>query len=537
MKIETIAVVVLSGCWMATAAYGQFATQNVTLHRRLPLSQIGGGLGSDLWGWTDSLTGKDYALFARSTGLSFIDVTDGANPVYLGNLPSYTDESDWRDVKVYQDHAFVVSDGNGPHGMQVFDLTRLRGVTTPQTFNEDAHYDAFRSAHNIAINEASGFAYVVGSDRAGGGLHIVDIRDPMNPVEAGFFSADGYTHDAQVVNYVGPDTAYSGREIAFAANEDTLTIVDVTNKNGPSQLARKGYAGSAYSHQGWLSEDQRYFFLGDELDEYYFGGRTKMHVFDVSDLNNPQYVGFDLGPTSAIDHNLYVLGDYIFSANYRAGVQIYEITDAANADLTPVGFLDTFPGSNSADFNGAWSVYPYFAGGKFIVSDIERGLFVATFDPLSVSPGDFDANGRLDCGDIDLLVTAIAGASSDNRFDLDGNGSVGLEDRDTWLSLAGAQNLDSASSFLLGDADLNGAVDTSDFNIWNQAKFTSVAHWCDGDFNADGVVDASDFNIWNINKFQSSGALVPEPSGAWLGLIAVSLWVNMRRGSRCAATK
>ena len=133
-----------------------------------------------------------------------------------------------------------------------------------------------------AENEDTGFAYVVGSNRAGGGLHMINIQDPANPFVAGNFSADGYTHDAQVVSYNGADATYVGREIAFAANEDTLTIIDVTNKSNPAQLSRQFYSSTGYAHQGWLSEDHNYFFLGDELDEFYFGGRTKTHVFDVS---------------------------------------------------------------------------------------------------------------------------------------------------------------------------------------------------------------------------------------------------------------
>ena len=74
------------------------------------------------------------------------------------------------------------------------------------------YYDGRGSAHNIAINEDSGYAYILGSNRAFGGLHVVDINDPANPTEAGNFGASGndYTHDAQIVNYIGPDSDYAG---------------------------------------------------------------------------------------------------------------------------------------------------------------------------------------------------------------------------------------------------------------------------------------------------------------------------------------
>ena len=104
-----------------------------------------------------------------------------------------------------------------------------------------------------------------------------------------------------------------------------------------------------------------------------------------------------------------------------------------------------------------------------------------------------------------MLVGVIAAGTNEASFDMTGDGLVDLADRDAWLTVAGAANNASGGAYLLGDADLDGFVDTSDFNIWNNNKFTNVAEWCQGDFNADGVVDTSDFNIWNNNKFQSSG--------------------------------
>ncbi|MEM7313776.1 MAG: choice-of-anchor B family protein, partial [Planctomycetota bacterium] len=130
-----------------------YVTQNVTFLGQLSLDDLGAGpsdSGSDVWGWTDSQTGRDYALMTNSSGTSFVDVTNGVTPELIGYLPSFTNSSQWRDVKVYQDHAYIVSDNNGPHGMQVFDLTQLRNVSSPpQTFTETAHFDGFRNAHNI----------------------------------------------------------------------------------------------------------------------------------------------------------------------------------------------------------------------------------------------------------------------------------------------------------------------------------------------------------------------------------------------------
>lgn len=354
-----------------------FACNNVEMLSRVPLESMGGGSGSDSWGWKDIATNRYYALVARSNGTAFVDVTDPEAPVYLGNLPSTSGEAPWRDVKVFADHAFIVADGIGGHGIQIFDLTRLRGVSTPQTFTHDARYTNLGSAHNIAINEASGFAYIVGSSSCSGGLHMVDISSPQAPAFAGCFDGDGYTHDVQCVNYAGPDTDHAGAEVCFASNEDSLTIIDVSDKAAPMLLAKAAYPNTAYSHQGWLSEDQALFFMGDEADELGFGMNTRTLVFDVQDLDAPVFATAHAHSTSVIDHNMYVVGDYLYQANYEAGLRILRINRSGNSvSLSEAGYFDTLPESDARNFNGAWNVYPFFDNGLLLVSDMSNGLYL-----------------------------------------------------------------------------------------------------------------------------------------------------------------
>ncbi len=365
-----------------------FPCSNVDLLSHLPLASIGGGEGNDIWGWTDPVTGSEYALIGKTTGTAFVDITEPEHPQYLGSLPSHTGSSTWRDVKTYDSHAFIVSEASG-HGMQVFDLTELRNVATPRTFSASAHYPAFGAAHNIAINEDTGFAYVVGTrnsqDGCGGGLHMVDVSRPAAPGFAGCFSGDGYTHDTQCVVYSGPDTDYTGREVCFNYNEDTLTIVDVTDKATPVQIARMPYSGASYTHQGWLTEDQAYLLLDDESDELSFGHNTRTFIWNVADLDAPQNSGSYLAPVPAIDHNLYIKGDFAYQANYRAGLRILDLSNIASGVLVENGFFDVYPASDSADFDGSWSVYPYFDSGVVIVSGIGEGLFVLR--PTALEPG------------------------------------------------------------------------------------------------------------------------------------------------------
>ena len=356
---------------------GTFPCHNVDLASFLPLSDIGGGSVNDVWGWMDPLTSKEYAIVGRSNGTSFVDISNPEQPIYLGNLPPHSVDSVWRSIKVYADHAFIVSEADN-HGMQVFDLTRLRNVAAPPVaFTENAHYAGFRRAHTLAVNEATGFAYAAGSkDTCAGGLHVVDIRNPGAPVFAGCVGQDGYTHETQCVIYRGPDLEYQGHEVCFNSNEDTLTIVDVTNKSAPKQLSRTTYAGVGYTHQGWLTEDHKYFLLDDELDEIKRGVKSTTYIWNVADLDAPSMMGVYSGQSPAIDHNLYIRGSRAYQANYRSGLRILDITNVGAAGLSELAFFDVYPVDDAPQFSGAWSNFPFFPSGIVIVGGIEQGLFV-----------------------------------------------------------------------------------------------------------------------------------------------------------------
>ena len=202
-----------------------FPCDRVDLLAVVTPEQLGAGgdtLLNDVWGWVDPETGKEYAIVGRTNGTAFVDVSDPLRPRHVGDLPATagSEPSQWRDVKVFRDHLFVVAGGTVRHGMQVFDLTRLRNAPEAREFAPAATYDGVESSHNIAINEETGFAYLVGSagagETCGGGSHIVDINEPLNPVFAGCFAhldtgrrGTGYTHDARCIIYRGPDENHS----------------------------------------------------------------------------------------------------------------------------------------------------------------------------------------------------------------------------------------------------------------------------------------------------------------------------------------
>ncbi len=390
-KIVTIITALVSTMMIAQVpcsggSAAGFPCSNFKLMGQITLASMNASGGNDSWGWTDPQDGKEYALVGLTNGTAFIDISDPVDPQYLGKLPTHTDPSTWRDIKVYSNHAFVVSEASG-HGMQVFDLTRLRNVANPPaTFSEDAHYNGFGRAHNIVINEDTGYAYAVGTSTFNGGPHFINIQNPVNPIADGGYALDNYSHDAQVVTYNGPDTDYTGREILVGSNENAVVIVDITDKSNPQPISSTNYSNVGYTHQGWFTEDQKYFIVGDELDEFNVGFNTRSIVFDFTDLDNPQFDFEYFGTTPAVDHNGYVKGDRYYMANYSAGMRALDISDIENGNITEYGYFDTFTPNNNASFDGSWSVYPYFTSGNIVISG-DFGFTLVRDENLSA--GDF----------------------------------------------------------------------------------------------------------------------------------------------------
>ena len=359
----------------ANGRAGDFPCDGISLRSRMALGVMGGTFGNDLWGWSDGQAGPEYALMGLDTGTAFVDVSNPENPVFLGRLP-------------HRDRGVVLAGHQGLSGPRVHRRGRRRrprhagvrsgapqGTAAPRTFDADVVYREFEHAHNLAINEETGFAYAVGSDTCEGGLHIVDLRLPTNPQFRACHAATA-VHDVQCVVYRGADAEHLDREICVSSNEDHVAVVDVTDKSALRILSSTTYPELGFVHQGWLTADHRFFLLGDEFDEVNFGVPTRMHVFDVSDLDAPEYLFPHELETRATDHNLYVRGNLVFAANYSSGLRVLEIGELANRELREVAFFDTFPQSDDVHLDGAWSVYPYLPSGTVIVSDIHNGLFV-----------------------------------------------------------------------------------------------------------------------------------------------------------------
>jgi len=350
--------------------YLDFPRSGVQLRSWVTLRDIGYAheTGNSCFGYT-APSGREYALMGTSRGLAFVEVTDPGEPRIVA--VKIGPESLWRDVRTYQDKCYAVSEGGG--GIQVFDLAQIdNGIVSDLPAVTTG---GLEGTHTLAVDASSGFLY-----RAGGGSNGIRIYSLANPAAPAYVTQwnGRYTHEATPVTYTnGP---YAGKQIVFSCggfnggfSQPGIDILDVTNKQNIQFVKRFGYSNAQFSHQGWLSEDKRYFYLNDELDET-GSNQLRTRVIDMQSLTNPvELPSFGYG-TTAIDHNLYVSGNRIYQANYRSGLNIFDNTNPTAP--TRVAWFDTWPEDDAAQFNSLWNNYPYFASGTVLGSDLEKGLWV-----------------------------------------------------------------------------------------------------------------------------------------------------------------
>jgi choice-of-anchor B domain-containing protein len=336
-----------------------FGQNNVTLLSHL--NQYPSAGYNDIWGYVDG-TGNEYALLGVRTGTSIVNLANPQSPVEVAFIPG--PQSIWRDIKVHSTYAYVVTEQTGSgQGLQIIDLSQL--PTTATLVNTIDTW--FTRAHNIFID--NGFAYIIGTN-SGGGMHILDLSNPVNPTRTSYYTGSGYIHDV----YVWNDTV-------VACAEDVYDLVDVTNKSNAQLISSSIALPGIYAHSGWMTENKRYFFGTEEFNQ------VDITVWDLVDRTSWNLVvpSWEM-PSNSTVHNLFIKGNYAHISYYSDGYVVLDISDPLNPTLA--GQYDT---------PDMWGCYPFLPSGITICSDIDDGLWVFQFEgavPVELSSFTADAYGN-----------------------------------------------------------------------------------------------------------------------------------------------
>ncbi len=328
-------------------------SRNVSLFGRLAPNPF---RYSGCWFYADS-AGHEYGLLGGYNGTHVIAIDDSANIHEVGFVSG--PQSNWRELTVVGNHAFVVTEGGGSSaGMQVISLSSLPDsvhlVTTYRT--------TFTTGHIIMRDVFSDSAYVyVSGSTTTGGVHILNVANPAVPVQVGVYRPAYYIHDAHI---------RGNRLYASSGSAHSVDIVDLTNKQSPALLTRIQYPGY-YTHSCSTTGDQRFLFITDEQD-----GQLA-RIWNIESLGNTFQVAQYSANTQTLVHNPYIRGNYAFISHNAEGLRVVDIADATVP--VEVGYYDTYlpPGGGS---NGLWSACPYLPSGRIIGGDRTGGLYVWKFN-------------------------------------------------------------------------------------------------------------------------------------------------------------
>ncbi len=306
---------------------------------------------SNCWGYNGP-NGKEYALVGCFGGTQIVDIT-GDTLKEVAFIPG--PNSGWREMKVYQKYAYVVTEGTGA-GIQIIDLDSLKLVNTiniPQVM----------TGHTVSIEGK--YLYVNGSNYKVGGIVAFDLTDPKNPVVVGEYQAQ-YVHDCVIKN----DTIY-----AAAVYGQGIDVIDATDKANMKRVSITNYPFSG-THNTDLTADKRYIFSTDEVNSSPDQMGNILRVWDRSDIKNLKLVGTYLATPKTIVHNIHVKGNYGYLSHYSEGLRILDLRFPEIP--VEVAHYDTYVGS-SFNYVGAWGTFPYFNSEKVIISDMSGGLHVIKF--------------------------------------------------------------------------------------------------------------------------------------------------------------
>ncbi|MDQ3928097.1 MAG: S-layer homology domain-containing protein, partial [Chloroflexota bacterium] len=291
---------------------------NPTVESFVPLP-AGGTATTSIFGFKQ---GNDYyvstTLRGSGTGCGFFihKVTDPANPVFV----SRTVGADWCSPHEH----FVSTDTNG---------------------NADYAW--------VSMGNETGSLW------KGVALNLSNISQP---VETGRYqrpdaNSDNYVHDFTVVGNRVFLAHWSGGLI-IQDKQTLATTINPTPLNPIDSIRPAGFR----VHHSWPTTDGNYVFVEDEL----LAGATqeKVKLYNITDINNPQFVSGMVGPGNSQTseaHNLKIISqspghDILLVGWYRSGLRGFDVDTTGPTPVLTHTLTHQIIQNPGPGFGGAWGV-------------------------------------------------------------------------------------------------------------------------------------------------------------------------------------
>jgi len=194
------------------------------------------------------------------------------------------------------------------------------------------------------------------------GLRIIDVSDPANAIEVGYYIVSELPVGEAKRVYVRRNHAY------VAYYDKGLRVIDVSTPDSPSEV---GHSNAILSNNLYLNGDYAYLTLG--LDG--------LRIIDISTPSSPTQVGqYD---TQGRSQDVYVSGNYAYVVDHIQGLRIIDVSDPANP--TETGYYDT----------QGYAIVVYVSGDYAYVAESEDGLRIINIsNPINpAEDGYYDTAG------------------------------------------------------------------------------------------------------------------------------------------------
>ena len=288
---------------------------------------------SGIWGYHDPLTGRELALMCLREGTWVVDATDPRQPVERGFFPGPVTTFN-REVTTFRQFAYVITEGGG--GMQIIDL---RNPLAPVLANT-VTLPGWNNTHTIAADHAAGTLWCSGTPL---GLLVFDVAtDPLNPRLLLTWTTR-YVHDTYPKN---------GLAWLSLVVDGELWLADTRSLPNLPILTRLPTPG-ARTHTAWTdSTDSLMLVSADVLN-------GPLQLYDVTNRVVPRPLGS------------YVVAGQDIHTHILADDKISHI-GCIGGDYRAVDVSDPNAPAEFASYNGiaSWSAYPFQPSGVIYVSDI-----------------------------------------------------------------------------------------------------------------------------------------------------------------------
>ena len=230
-----------------------------------------------------------FAIIRSHHWIGVIDVADPENPEYLGYVSSTYAVST---AVISGDRLYIACEREG---LVSFDISNPRDINAMR--NSRVRFDTQGYVWDVTIQDD--LAYIADGEF---GMRIINIANPQNPEEVGFYDTPGNC----------TDVAVAGGYAYLIEADRSILIIDVRDPENPEEVGY--FASQAYDVQV-------------QDDFVYVAARSEgLKIADVADPAEPEVIGIIDRPNNTQVRDVAISGNYAYVADEPAGLWIIDYT-------------------------------------------------------------------------------------------------------------------------------------------------------------------------------------------------------------------